>query len=475
MADERTIETEVVVVGAGLAGLMAARELTAAGKDVVVLEARDRVGGRLLNHDIGNGNVVEVGGQWIGPTQNRIADLARELGVDTFHTYDEGENLLEFRGRLKRYTGTIPRLGLLTLLDYAQAQLRLDRMARRVPLDAPWEAPNAARLDSQTVASWMRRNLLTKTARDFFELAVEAVWAAQPEDISLLHLLFYTHSGGGIDRLVDTDGGAQQDRFVGGSQSVPLAMAGELGERVVLGAPVRAIEHSADSVRVVADGVVATGRRVIVAIPPTLTARIAYDPPLPGHRDQLTQRMPQGTVAKCMAIYDRPFWRGQGLTGQGASDTGPVKVMFDNSPPSGEPGVLLGFLEGRHARELGRMDPARRRGLVLDCFARLFGEPARRPNDYVEKLWAEEEWTRGCYGCYMPTGGWTGFGDALRAPIGPIHWAGAETATVWSGYMDGAVQSGHRAATEVLAATRAAGAPRSVESGRPSPAVRSPA
>ena len=418
MADDRTLETEVVVVGAGLAGLTAARELTAAGRDVVVLEARDRVGGRLLNHDIGNGKVVEVGGQWIGPTQNRIADLARELGVDTFHTYDEGENLLEFRGRLKRYTGTIPRLGLVTLLDYAQAQLRLDRMARRVPLDAPWEAPNAARLDSQTAASWMRRNLLTKAARDFFELAVEAVWAAQPEDISLLHLLFYTHSGGGLDRLVDTDGGAQQDRFVGGSQRVPIAMAGELGERVVLGAPVRAIEHSADAVRVVADGIVATGRRVIVAIPPTLTARIAYDPPLPGHRDQLTQRMPQGTVAKCMAIYDRPFWRAAG-----AHRTGRERQR------SGEGDVrqLAALGRARRAARVPRRAPrararpdgaGRRRELVLDCFARSSAS-ARRPNDYVEKLWAEEEWTRGCYGCYMPTGGWTGFGDGAAGADRP--------------------------------------------------------
>jgi len=193
-------------------------------------------------------------------------------------------------------------------------------------------------------------------------------------------------------------------------------------------------------------------RRAVIALPPTLAGRIAYDPPLPGHRDQLTQRMAQGTVIKCMAIYPEPFWRVEGLTGQAASDIGPVRVTFDNSPPDGVPGVLLGFLEGRQARALGRRTPEERRDAVVGCFARMFGPRAASPEGYVERVWADEEWTRGCYGCAMPTGAWTEFGPALRAPIGPLHWAGAETATVWSGYMDGAVSSGERAAADIVAA-----------------------
>jgi monoamine oxidase len=189
-----------------------------------------------------------------------------------------------------------------------------------------------------------------------------------------------------------------------------------------------------------------------VAIPPTLAGRIVYEPALPALRDQLTQRMPMGTVAKCMAIYDRPFWREDGLSGQATSDRGPTRAIFDNSPPDGSPGVLLGFLEGDFARELGRAPPEDRRRAVLGTFERLFGPGAASPEGWVERLWAEEEWTRGCYGCYMPTGGWTAYGRALRKPIGTLHWAGAETGTVWNGYMDGAVQSGERAAREVLVA-----------------------
>ena len=446
-----TREADVIVVGAGLAGLAAARAVSAAGASVLVIEARDRVGGRVLNHDIGDGKVVEVGGQWIGPTQDRLAELARELGVQTFPTHASGDNLLEYGGSLRRYSGAIPRINPVVLVDVQQAQTRLNRLARKVPLDAPWKASKAAKLDGQTAATWMRRNMATKSGRMLLELGVEAVWAAQPEDMSLLHVLFYIHSAGSLDLLFETEGGAQQDRFVGGSQLIPVRMAEGLGaERLALSAPVRRIEHGADGVTVHADGVVARGRRAIVAIAPTLAGRIAYDPPLSGYRDQLTQRFPMGACIKCMTFYEEPFWRAEGLSGQATSERGPVRLMFDNSPPDGSPGVLLGFLEGRHARELGRLAPEERRAAVIDCFARVFGPRAASPAEYVERLWAEEEWTRGCYGCHMPTGGWTGYGPALRAPVGPLHWAGAEYAQVWNGYMDGAVRSGDVAAADVL-------------------------
>jgi monoamine oxidase len=452
--DRHDREADVVVVGAGLAGLAAARTLVAAGSSVVVLEARDRVGGRTLNEPLGDGKVVEVGGQWIGPTQDRIAALARDVGVDTFPTHDAGDHVLEFEGRLRRYRGTVPRLRLPVLVDIGQALARLDRLARKVPLEAPWEAARAAFWDGETLATWMRRNMRTAGGRTLLEMATEAVWAVEPADLSLLHFLFYTHSAGGLNRLLDTEGGAQQDRFVGGSQLVSIRIAEELGESVVLNAPVREIAHSGGAVSVRGAGVTARGRRAIVAVPPTLAGRIAYAPPLPGDRDQLTQRMPQGAVIKCIAVYERPFWRGQGLTGQATSDVGPVRVTFDNSPPDGQPGALVGFLEGRFARQLGRVPGDQRRDAVLACFARLFGAEAGRPERFIERVWADEEWTRGCYGCYMPPGGWTAHGPALRAPIGPIHWAGSETASVWSGYMDGAVRSGERAAAEVLEASR---------------------
>jgi monoamine oxidase len=452
MTSVDSYDVDVVVVGAGLAGLTAARDLAAAGATVVVLEARDRVGGRTLNEPLDDGQVVEVGGQWIGPTQDRLAALARDVGVETYPTYAAGEHLVEFGGSVRRYTGEIPKLGPHVLADVMQAQAKLERMARRIPLEAPWSAPDAERLDSQTFWSWMRRNVYTRAGRTMMEIAIEAVWAAEPADVSLLHVLFYTRSGSGLASLLGTEGGAQAERFVGGSQLIALRVAEELGDAVRLSAPVRRIEHEPDAVTVQADGVTARGRRAIVAVPPALAGRIAYDPPLPGLRDQLTQRMPQGTVVKCMAVYDRPFWREEGLSGQGISDAGPARITFDNTPPGGSPGVLLGFLEGNAAREWGARPARERRDAVVAGFERLLGPRAGRPERFIERVWADEEWTRGCYGCYMPPGGWTQYGRALREPIGPIHWAGAEVAAVWNGYMDGAVRTGEQAASAVLRA-----------------------
>jgi monoamine oxidase len=461
--DVPTLEADVAVVGAGLAGIAAARAIERAGSSVVVVEARDRVGGRLESVEIGDGKWIDIGGQWIGPTQNRVEALARSLGHDTFPTYVAGENVVELDGKLVRYTGTIPRLGPHVIADVGQSMLRLDRMARKVPLEAPWDAPRAKEWDSQTAWSWMRRNMATKTGRTMLELAVKAVWAAMPADVSLLHLLFYVHSAGKLDLLLDTEGGAQQDRFVLGAQNLAVKAAAELGDRVLLGSPVRRIEHGSEGVTVRCDRAIVRARRAIVAIPPTLAGRIAYDPPLPGYRDQLTQRFPMGACIKCIAFYEEPFWRAEGLSGSAISDPGPLSIIFDNSPPDGSPGIIVGFLEGHWARELGRVGLEERQAAVIANLARLFGPRAARPERYLERNWVDEEWSRGCYVGYTPPGVLTAYGPALRAPIGPIHWAGTETATVWNGYMDGAVQSGERAAREALAALVPSGAPASVE------------
>jgi monoamine oxidase len=443
-------EVDVVIVGAGLAGLAAARALVAAGREVVVLEGRDRVGGRTLNERVGDGedDVVELGGQWVGPTQTRLLELARELRVATHPTHTTGESLFAWHGKVRRYQGTIPRISPSVLADVGQAMARLNRMARTVPVDAPWEARRAARWDAMTFATWMRRNLATRGGRAILQMALEGVWATDPSEPSLLHVLFYINSAGSLEALTDTENGAQQDRFVGGSQLLSIRMAEALGdERVVLGTIVRAIEQDAGGVTVA--GVRA--RHAIVAIPVPLTARIAWTPAMPHARDALTQRMAMGSVVKCMAIYDEPFWRADGLSGTATDADGPVKVMYDNTPPSGRPGVLLGFFEGRAAQAAMRISREERRSLVTQAFTRLFGPRAAKPVRYVDQAWGQEELTRGCYGAYLPPGGWTGFGAALRAPVGRVHWAGAETATVWNGYMDGAVRSGDAAAAAILA------------------------
>ena len=453
----------VVVVGAGLAGLAAARRLTTEGVDVVVLEARERVGGRTEGHVLADGTPLELGGQWIGPTQNRMYALVDELGLEHFRTYnDEGELLLDLGGRqsrVKSHRGATPRLGPFALADLAQGLARFERLAARVSLTEPWNSPRADVLDGQTFETWIRRNLRTPTGRAYFQIACEAVFAAEPTDLSLLHALFYVHSGSDFETLLSVDRGAQQDRIVGGSIRIAETMAAGLGERVRLGDPVRTVAQDGAGVRVTTRaGETFEGRHVIVTLPPTLAGRLEYDPPLPSWRDQLTQRLPAGSVMKTFAVYDEPFWRREGLNGQAASDTGPVKVTFDNSPPSGTPGVLMGFVEAGDGRRLARRTPEERREAVLACFTRYFGPAAAAPREFVERDWMAEEFTRGCYGAHFTPGVWTSYGHALREPVGRIHWAGAECSPVWNGYMEGAVRSGEDAASAVLHQLASAGA-----------------
>ncbi len=442
---------DVLVVGAGLAGLIAARDLTAAGRSVLVLEARDRVGGRVVNQDIGNGKIVEMGGQWAGPTQDRLLALAQELGVATFPTYDTGQKVLHFNGKRGSYGGAIPRINPLVLADIGQAQARLEAMAKKVPTDTPWTAANAERLDCQTFETWIRRNTASKSARSILALAAKAVFAAEPGDLSLLHVLFYSHSAGSFQRLIDTTGGAQQDRFVGGSALLPERLAATLGSALKLESPVTRIEASGDKVSASTPSGQFDGHQVIVTAPPQLAGRIEYEPALPHWRDQLTQRTPMGSVIKCQVIYAEPFWRSEGLSGQATGDLPGPQIVFDNSPPDGSPGILLAFLEGDEARQLGRESQEVRRRAVIDSLARYFGPRAGKPEGYLELDWQQERYTGGCYGTLFGPNVWTRYGHALRTPVGPIHWAGTETASAWAGYMDGAVRSGERAAADVLA------------------------
>jgi monoamine oxidase len=446
-------EHDVVVIGAGLAGLAAARRLRRHGLEVVVLEARDRVGGRLEHGRVDENTVVELGGQWLGRGHDEMYALVAELGLETFPTHNAGDALLEVRGEHRRMGSSpraLPPLGPLVLADLAQALLRFERLARRIPIESPWTASRA--LDARTMESWISANLQTRDGRAFLRAALEVVFACEPAEMSLLHALYYTHSGGGFEYLIGVEGGAQHERIVGGSARIAEEMAAGLGERVVTGSPVRRVEVGAGQVTVTGrDGSAWTSRHVIVALPPTLAGRLEYAPALPADRDQLTQKMPAGSVMKLYAVYDEPFWRDAGCNGQAYSDRGPVKAVFDNSPPTGRPGVLMGFAEADDARALGRMSLEERRSHVLAVFARHFGPRAGRPEQYLERDWAAEEFTRGCYGAHLAPGVWTSFGHALRRPCGPIHWAGAETASRWNGYMDGAVSSGHRAAEEVLA------------------------
>jgi monoamine oxidase len=462
-AKPKTITTDVVVVGAGLAGLTTARRLVGKGHKVVVLEARGRVGGRVLNHSIGHGHIAEAGGEFVGPTQNRIVALAKSVGVHTFTAYDTGKNVYVNGNIRLEYSdtsplGTAPPDPTLTA-DIIKLSQQIDMMATEIPVDKPWTATKAATYDSQTLETWVRANAVNADGiLAILAPFMQALVGAESRDLSLLFVLAYVASAGNaqhpgtFERLFNVRGGAQQARLVGGSQQVAIRLADKLGSRVHRNAAVRRIVHHGNGVVVETDNLHVRAKRVVVAVPPALAARIDYDPLLPAARDQLTQRMPMGALMKVEAIYSTPFWRKDGLTGQFLTVGGPVGYAFDNSPPDGSVGVLAGFVGGEQNLKWGPQTLAHRRAAVLAQYVRIFqDERFGKPLQYFDHDWTREEWTRGGPTAVYGPGTLLNYGHALRTPVGRIHWAGTETSDYWQGYMDGAVRSGERAAAEVHA------------------------
>jgi monoamine oxidase len=344
--------------------------------------------------------------------------------------------------------------------------LDLDLAALDVPLEAPWDTPGAAALDGQTLAGYFDGHLESPAARDILEVAVKAIFGAGSGEISLLFALFYLGAGGGLANLARTTGGAQEGRFAGGSQQLALGMAAELGDGVVLGAPVHTVAHGPDSVTIGArlhpphadpadpgsahDELRVRARRAVVAMAPALCARLDYTPALPGNRDQLCQHMPMGAVTKVLVMYETPFWRDDGLNGQIVAPGEVMESTFDNSPQDGSHGAIVGFIAADACRRLDAAGPDGRRAAVLVQLVRALGPMAQDPVEVVEQHWPAEAFTRGGPVAIGSPGALTELGSALRRPVGPLHWAGTETATKWCGYLDGALSAGYRAADEVL-------------------------
>ncbi|MFT3729509.1 MAG: flavin monoamine oxidase family protein [Terricaulis sp.] len=440
---------DIVIVGAGFAGLTAARRLRAAGHAVVVLEADDRVGGRTKAGRIG-GEVVDIGGQWVGPQQTSLLALAQELHVATEQQYTTGKNILDIAGYRAAYEGETPMLDPAAMQEFVEVITKIETFAAQMVLPNAWESPNAADFDSQTIESWLVANAQTPAVRTALRLLVRTVLSNEAGQVSMLALLAYSKAGGGFSSLIGTRGGAQDSYFVGGVWQLAQKMAAELGGAIMLNAPVTAIAQDDAGVIVTTPATEYRARYVIVTAPPPLAARIQYTPPMPAVRDGLTQRMPMGCVIKVHVAYARPFWRQRGLSGLVLSDRTEFGPWFDHSPQHGG-GDLVGFFNGATAQKWADRDPAERRAQVLNDIALYFGPDALHPSDYLEEVWSANAVHRGGYVALPSPGTLTHFGPAIHAPVDRIHWAGTETADAWIGYIDGAIRSGERVATEVSA------------------------
>ncbi len=445
------LDADVCIVGAGLAGLTAAKLLTESGQSVVVLEARDRVGGRVWTRTSQTGVPVDMGGCFIGPGHERLHALTKEMGVSVFPTHVKGDNILATGGKVKRYRGDIPRISPVALISAAQAISRMNAMANTVPVEAPWEAKRATKWDAESCRSWLTpSHVPTRLARDLIEATIRACFACDLSEVSLLNWLFLIRASNGIESLMNIEGGYQHEQFEGGVQAVPIAMAAHLGDAMILDSPVTAITQSTDTVEVQSRLTTVKARRVVMALPRALAAGIAFDPVLSGDHQLLLHQMPAGTELKMVAMYEEPFWRNDGISGNTVATDADIEISLDTTQPGHPEGVMATYCAGPRARKLWQMTKADRHAILRDMLVARLGPKASQPMEILEQNWAEEQWTRGCSMAHFSTGVLTQYGRYLRQPVGRIHWAGTETATVSYGAMDGAVRSGERVSEEIL-------------------------
>jgi monoamine oxidase len=416
-----------------------------------VLEARDRVGGRIWTHHLSDGSPVDRGGAWLAPKHDAIFGLAREVGVSTYKTWVKGAHLLVDGGRTRRYTGLIPKISPLAVITIAWAQAKLDRMAKHVPLETPWTAKRAQEWDSRSVAWWLEHSgIRTEIGRDLFEMAVRGLFTGDLNDVSLLHLLFLVRGHGSIKTLFSIEGGSQENMVEGGAASIAQRVADALGDAVRLNAPVRSITQRNDRVLVEAGDLTVSAHNAVVTVPPALALEIAFDPMPSDERLTLYRNAVAGPETKTLVVYDEPFWRADGFSGQTSEPGSASEVTLDASPASARPGVIASFTFGPVAERLAVLDHAERRRAVLNALKARLGPRAASPVEFIETAWWEEKWTRGCSMAHLPPGILTRYGPLLRQPFGRVHWAGTETSTTSHGAIDGAVRSGERAAAEIL-------------------------
>lgn len=454
---------DVVVIGAGAAGLTAANELKKAGLSVAVVEARDRVGGRLWT-DVIDGAMLEIGGQWVSPDQDALIETIDELGLETFDRYREGDSVyIGADGGLVRFTGDVFPVSPETERVITEITEEIDAMVAEIDPERPWAHPKAAEWDTISWEAWLRtktdddeavRNLAFPTGSAMLTKPVHA--------FSLLQSLLMAASAGSYSHLVDADY-ILDKRVVGGLQQVPLLLAERLGEDVLLGQPVRSLEWSDPStgsgqaagegpagVTVTTDGLTVRARYAILAHAPILYSRIQFVPPLPRRQHQMHQHLSMGFVIKVHAVYDRPFWREQGLSGTAFSPYELSHEAYDNTNHGDERGTLVGFVSDRNADDVFTLSAEERKERILESLSHYYGPEAKNPIVYYESDWGSEEWTRGAYAASFDLGGLHRYGADLRSAVGPIHFACSDMAGAGYQHVDGAIRMGRFVAADII-------------------------
>lgn len=450
------IDTDVVIVGAGAAGLTAATELVRAGRDVVVLEARDRVGGR-LHTDVIDGAMLEVGGQWVSPDQDALIETLDELGLETYPRFREGVNIyIGPDGTVKKFEGDIFPVPPATEQEILTLIEKLDALVAEIDPEQPWAHPRAKELDEISFAHWLETQTDDEEARENIGMFIAGAMLTKPAHaFSALQALLMAASAGSFSNLVDADFILDR-RVVGGLQLVPIGLAERLGDRVRTGQPVRTVRWQADAapgqaaVVAVTDELEVHAREIVLAVPPILVNRISYEPPLPRRQHQLHQHLSMGFVIKVHAVYETPFWREQGLSGTAFSPWELVHEAYDNSNHEDPRGTLVGFVADEAADGVFQLSAEERKARILESMSHYYGEQAKHPVVYYESDWGSEEWTRGAYAASFDMGGLARYGADLRTSVGPIRFACSDMAGKGYQHVDGAIRMGRLVASQIL-------------------------
>jgi putrescine oxidase len=452
------LQCDVVIIGAGATGLTVATDLQKAGLSAIVVEARDRVGGRLRTETV-DGAVFELGGQWVSPDQHALIAMLDELGLETFARFREGDSVyVDDTGAATRFTGDLFPTSQDTQNEIERLITLLSALTAEVDPSQPWNHPRAAELDAESLAAWLERNSVDAEARANVALFVAEAMLTKPSHaFSVLQALLMAASAGGFAHLVDADFILDR-RVVGGLQRVPLLLAERLGDRVHLAQAARRVEYTDDGAVVTTDDLVVRARRVVVAVPPNLYGRIGFSPALPAVRQQMHQHLSLGTVIKVQAVYPTPFWRAAGLSGTAFSPFQVAHEAYDNSGHGDPTGTLVAFVAGETADRVLALATDERRRVILGSMAAYFGDEALSPTVYVESDWDSEEWTGGAYAASFDLGGLVRWGPHLRSHVGPVRFASSDLAGEGYQHVDGAIRIGHEVAAGLAADLRGPGA-----------------
>ncbi|TGJ86985.1 hypothetical protein E0Z10_g1712 [Xylaria hypoxylon] len=453
---------DVVIIGAGLAGLSAAHDVIKSGLTCVVLEARDRVGGKTWSQPLEDGKgTVDLGAAWINDTnQSKMYALAKRYGAELIVQNTEGNCVLQnFDGKCTTFPyGELPNFDSATRKRLAEVRDMCEADCQA--LDT-WK-PKDTTLDYQTFESYLRSRGADDVAVATATVWTRAMLGQEPRDISALYFLNYCKSGGGLLQMrSDRKDGGQYLRVRQGTQVFAAGLASSLVEGVVrLNSPVQAVAQDAShSVKVQASGHVYAARKVITTVPGPVLKTIAFNPPLPPNKRVWVESLTSSYYTKAMMEFKSPFWAEKGFCGLVQSFIGPASVIRDSCSPSDKKYVLTCFMTGDPGIEwAGLSTPERERNLLAQL-EQLYGvqDLQKEFKQMISYEWVRDEFSGWGCPCASLTPGVldTLGGDGLREPCGNLHFAGTETAGEWKGYMEGAVRSGARAAAEVVRDLRA--------------------